>query len=148
MTHWMKWAKEAMPTKQNGAPDPTAKSVLMALTLYAGGKGTCFPSQPTLCTATGFGETAVRLALKTLEEQRFISRMHSTYPSGPRMGQRRNDTYYLDYERQVADDEVEDDTQGEDDAEVEERPRDLQEHMHPLRRWRERAMAEALMSTT
>lgn len=68
------WLRTQMPRKKDGSPDPICKAVLVALANYADPQGHCFPSQETLVAFTGYGESSVGRALKSLEEQGYISR--------------------------------------------------------------------------
>jgi hypothetical protein len=71
------------PMLPSGAPDPIGRLVLAAIESFMGdGPLTAFPSQKTICTITGLGESAVRRALNRLEDGGWISREKVTKRSG------------------------------------------------------------------
>lgn len=73
---------------KNGPSSPTDNIVLIALANYADEKGVCWPSLSKLASRTRFSERTVRYALRSLEEQRFISSTERYGKHGVRISSR------------------------------------------------------------
>lgn len=100
MSKALQWARNQMPRKSNGDPDPVAKSILVLLCDHWNEKeGRCWPSQATLSKLSGYGETAVSSSLKRLEAAGYIRREKRVHATGPRKGQRTNDDIYINLTR-------------------------------------------------
>lgn len=59
------------------------KTTLVHLSTFADGKFQCFPSIKTLAQITGFSESAIKRAIKKLEELKLITKKRRYSSSGP-----------------------------------------------------------------
>ncbi|EGR2703860.1 hypothetical protein CGI24_17740 [Vibrio parahaemolyticus] len=59
------------------------KATLVHLSTFADGKFQCFPSIKTLAKITGFSESAIKRAIKKLEELKLITKKRRYSSSGP-----------------------------------------------------------------
>lgn len=59
------------------------KATLVHLSTFADGKFQCFPSIKTLAQITGFSESAIKRAIKKLEELKLITKKRRYSSSGP-----------------------------------------------------------------